>query len=331
MTQPSSVAEPLVPAESATPAPAETPPAAETPTPAAPEIDITKGWSSEAYGWSEDEAPAEGAGEQPAATPAPASAAAPEAPAPPSPAEPAKPKLTPEEKKALLEDEEVRADIERRAQSRYSNLLQQQQREEATRAAEAEQWAGIDRNFEQLERLPRAERTQVQQDWMDEVTAARVARRKAQAEVIPEETRTAILNEEIQNWNVAAARQFGATARTLPFYENIPSEARQHLEAGSQKEGDTRDWLTAYMDSVQQGFMAWHKKQLSTHEAAIRNDMRAENGGENPPMLTGASTPSLDPREVIRRHMDYGFDSAPDGIAITETDFTNAKKALGRS
>ena len=310
------------------------------PAPAAPELVLDKGWSSESFGWSEDEEA--GAGDE-AKTPAAAAPASPEASAPAEekkaeatqpepPAAPAKPKLSEEEKRELMEDPDVRAEIDRRANSRFGNLKQQ---EDVRRQREAEE----DSKFEQatdfyrtkFADLPAEERAKKLLDpqfrnWVTDYEAiaeSRKSTRQQSADV--QQVRAEVLAEGIQTWNVDAARAFGQHAATLiPFYKELPADLRNNLEAGSQADAQ-RTWVEEYVDGLSKGFMSWHRAQLSQHEQAIRNEMRAEGETQSPVMVKGDSNREPSAREILSIHALEGF--SPER-GVTEESLARAKKAL---
>lgn len=319
------------PAAEITPPPAETSP---SPAPETVAIDTTKGWDSESYGWSED-TDDEGAAPEGDAAAAPETKtetpAAPKTETPPEPVaqpEGTKLTLTPEQRKELMDDPEIRADIERRAASRAGNLKQQ---EDARRAAEEKaesEWKAVETRYNELKAIPATERdTPEIRSWMARVEAAKATREAKAPDV--EQVRTQVRTEELGDWNVAAARAFADHVKATPYYQHIPAAARTHLEAGTQEHGD-KTWLQEYTESLQAGMLAWHKAQMTVAEQAIRNEMRAEGTEGNPPMMKGDNAPSLSAKEIERRHAEYGFDAGPDGIAITEADLATAKKTLGR-
>jgi len=339
VTQPTgAVATP--PETPAQPAAVETPPA-ENPeaSAAATELDLTKGWEAESYGWLEDDTgagetpPAAGSDEKPpAAEPAPKPASAEQTPPAAASKEPpadagTKLTLTPEQRKAILEDPEVRADIERRANSLVGNRLQQESAAREAKEQEESQWRTINARYEELKAQPADKRdTPEIRGWMARVEELRDER---QSRPDPETTarlRNEVVQESLHDWNINAAKAFGETVKTklAPFYSHLPAATRQHLEAGTQASTDV-NWLEEYVDGISQGFMAWHRTQMAEAEKALRNDIMAETPGGNPPMVKGEQAPTLSAREVMRRHMEYGFDGAH---GVTEEQLTSAKKEL---
>jgi hypothetical protein len=304
-----------------------------------------KGWSAESYPWPDEEDSSAGAGEEAAKTspaveksepPAPEAPKEPESKAPetqPAKAEaPAKPPLSEEERRALMEDPDIRAEIERRAQSRYGNLKQQDDLRRQREAEDDQRFAtATDYYQREYATLPEAERAQKLlnprfRDWVSEYEGIAAARRESQqSNTQLAQVREQVLGEGLQTWNVEAARAFGQHASTLiPFYKDLPSDLRKNLEAGSQTDSE-KTWVEEYVDGLSKGFMSWHRAQLAQHEEAIRNEMRAEGGGESPVMVRGDMNREPSARDILAIHALEGFN--PDK-GVTEESLARAKKTL---
>lgn len=337
------------------PATVETPPA-EQAAPSAPapaeSLDLTKGWEAEAYTWSaEDNSGTDaGAGES---SPAPAST--PEKPAeepkpgtppasPDSSPDPSKPagdpppaaatnvtELTDEQLKTLIEDPRVRAEIDRRAHSRAGNLRQQEEAQRQREETAEQKWAEATAHYDRLQKLaPDEYKAEMQKpgvaQWLAQYEAVK-AERTAPVDV--KAVREQVLTEGLQQWNVEAAKAFGQSWASVPFYKDLPAAFRANLEAGSQVHAD-KTWLEEYVEGLQAGMLAWHKKAVDAAVLAAKNEMHAEAGGQSPVVVQGqASGPELTAQQILARHMDFGTDVANGGV--TEEQLEQAKKTLGRN
>jgi hypothetical protein len=224
-----------------------------------------------------------------------------------------------------MEDPEVRAEIERRAASRAGNLRQQADANEA-------KWSRATEHMARIQALPEAEYKETMADpgvaqWVANYRNLEAQRNAPPPPVDAEAIRSEVLQQGLGEWNVAAAKAFGATLKGTDLWQDIPAEARQHLEAGSQSKTDGV-WLDEYLGYLDKAHETRNRRLIATAVEAAKNEMRAEGSGEQPVIMQGAQGEDLSPKEILQRHMDYGTDTAHGGV--TEEQLSKANKALGR-
>lgn len=349
MTQAPTSDAPVAPeGQPAAPPPAPAAPAAPaTPSPA-PAPAFAPGATN--YEWSPPE-PEEGEQKPAAQPPKPAEAQPPAQPSPPPPAAEQPPtdaeidaawerirrqQGTDDDWKIVYtKDEKLREQVDRRANSRLANL-QQQQRETAEsesarvarerKAAEDRQWTEAEAYYWTLRAKPADQHTEEEKKWLPQFESLAGRRMSERAgETAAAITRQKVENELVDQWNKDAAVAAGSMLKTaLPFWDDIPGEARHAMEQGTQL-GDKEPWLQEYLGAVTKGMNTYINRVRAEAREAGRNEAIAGAPVQSPvvPPTNGATSGlNLSDDDIVRLYSE--FDER-----VSDEMYAGAKKRKG--